>query len=91
MPQLVFERQLDLVWDGTRYQYQYPPWRTGFSGQTAHHIDKYLAQSAGLRADADFLFAIGDAFQELDAEHRYSHAGGETDPENHYFQQHTQS
>ncbi|MEM7796516.1 MAG: hypothetical protein AAF579_18940 [Cyanobacteria bacterium P01_C01_bin.118] len=74
-----------------RCQYQHPPWRTGFFAQTVHHINKYPVESAGLRADADFLFAIGDASQELDAGRRYSHAGGEIDPENRYFRQHTQS
>ena len=76
MPRSVFERQWDLVWDGTRYRYQYRAWRTRFPFQTAHHIDRYPAQLVGLIVDADFLFATGDACPVMDGSRRCNRDDG---------------
>ena len=77
MPRPVFERQWDLAWDGTRCQYQYQSWRTGFPSQIAHHINKCPVQLVGLIVDADFLFATGDACPVMDGSRRCNRDDGE--------------
>ena len=77
MLQSVFETQWDFVWDGMHCQYQYRAWRTGCLLQTAHHRDTCPVESVGLIADADFLFATGDACPVMDGSRRCNRDDGE--------------